>query len=62
MIVKFVFSNLQNSMILYLFELRHRLNCYINPHGDFFDRIKSSHRYFDHKMFMYQLDIIKIVV
>lgn len=36
-------------MVLYTYKLKHLLGRYINLHGDFFDEIKSSHKYFNHK-------------
>lgn len=62
MMKKFVSLNLQDSMALYLFELRHLLNRYINPYRDFFDKIKFSHRYFDYKTPMHQSDIVETIV
>lgn len=59
---KFVFPNLENLMALYLFQLRYLLNCCINLYKDFFDEIRFSHRYFDHKMLMYQPAIVKIII
>lgn len=48
-------------MALYLFELKHLVDRCINSHRDFFDKVGSSHRYFDHKTPMYRLDIIEII-
>lgn len=49
-------------MALYLFQQKYLLDRYINPRGDFFDEIGFSHKYFNHKMPMHHLDIIKIIV
>lgn len=59
---KSTFQNLQDLIALYLFKLKHLLDYYINPHRDFFDEIKSSHRYINHKMSIYQPNIIELIV
>lgn len=51
--IKLVFLNLQDLITLYLFKLRHLLDCYINLRGDFFDRIEFNHKYFDYKTYMH---------
>lgn len=60
--IKLVFLNLQDLIILYLFKLKHLLDRCINLRRDFFDGIESNHKYFDHKRHMYQPNIIEIVV
>lgn len=62
MITKLVFPNLYNLKILYQFKLSHLLNHCINSRKDFFDEIKFSYKYFDYKILLYELSIVKIIV
>lgn len=62
MMAIFVFLNLYNLITLYLFKLRYLLDCYINPHKDFFNEIGFSPRYFDHKTLIHQSGIIEIII
>lgn len=49
-------------IILYLYELKHLLDYYINLYKDFFNEIKSIYKYFDHKTSIHLFDIIKIII
>ncbi len=61
MIAKFISLNLQNLIALYLFKLKHLLDC-INLYRDFFNKIGSSYKYLNYKMFIYQPNIVEIII
>lgn len=59
--VKSVYLNLPDLIALYLLKLKHLLDHYVNLLRDFFDKIGSSHIYFDHKRPKHQPNITKII-
>lgn len=59
--VKSVYLNLIDLIVLYLLELRNLLYHYINLLRNFFDKIGSSYIYFNYKKPKYQSNIIIII-
>lgn len=60
--IESIFLSLQNLIALYLLKLKYLLDYYINLYSDFFNKIKSSHIYFDHMLLKHQLNIVEIMI
>lgn len=60
--IKYIFPNLLNLIVLYLLKLKYLPSYYINLHKDFLGKIKFIYKCFDYKRLKYQPNITRIII